>query len=125
MVIKRCSKKYCRRKYLARGLCQKHYLQYWRARNPIKYAYNNIKNRANQRGRIFDLTINEFKEFCLKTGYISSKGITKDSMTIDRIDPSKGYTKDNIRAITKSENSWRHHHPEDDYIGPDTIEVPF
>lgn len=77
----------------------------YRAKNPIRYAYHNLKSNSKRRGKEFDLTFEQFKEFCYKTNYIQGKGITKDSYSIDRKDNDKGYTIDNIRILTVSENS--------------------
>jgi hypothetical protein len=47
----------------------------------------------------------QFKQFCQETNYIAGKGRTLLSYSIDRIDNTKGYTIDNIRVITVTENS--------------------
>ena len=77
----------------------------WRRKNPEKYAYHNLKSNSKRRGILFELSFEEFKEFCFKTEYIQGKGKTKDSYSIDRKDSSKGYTKNNIQILTLSENS--------------------
>lgn len=73
--------------------------------HPEAYAYNKLKCNAKRRGKEFDLTINEFKEFCVKTQYLRGVGKFASSFSIDRIDPDKGYTKDNIQVLTLAENS--------------------
>ena len=72
--------------------------------NPIRYAYQSLRNNAKTRKKEFDLTFNEFKKFCSKTKILLGRGIQKDSLHIDRIDESKGYTIDNIQVLTNSEN---------------------
>jgi hypothetical protein len=67
---------------------------------------------AKRRGKEFTLTFDEFKEFCMKTGYDEKKGKSSDSLSIDRIESSNGYSKDNIRAITLSDNVKIAHDPE-------------
>jgi hypothetical protein len=59
---------------------------------------------AKRRGKEFTLTLKQFEEFCNKTGYDEKKGITADSLTVDRIKDHLGYSVDNIQAITLSEN---------------------
>ncbi len=52
----------------------------------------------------FELTFDQFIEFDIQTGYVESKGRDKESLTIDRIESSKGYFVGNIRAITWQDN---------------------
>lgn len=73
--------------------------------NPFKYWWQTIKDNAKRRGRYFDLTIDEFIEFCGETNYDKLKGKTALSLSMDCRDPFKGYTKENIRAITLRDNS--------------------
>lgn len=63
-----------------------------------------LKNNAKRRGHEFTLTLDQFLEFAIKTNYMARKGIYKDSYHIDRIDETKGYSIDNIQAITNTEN---------------------
>jgi len=76
-----------------------------RAKNPVKYIYNNLKFNAKRRGKEFTLTYEQFEQFCIETGYDKNRGQTPTSMSIDRIDNNRGYSIDNIRSITLSENS--------------------
>ena len=75
-----------------------------RIRNPERYAYQQVKRSADLRDIPFLLSYEEFQQFDEQTGYTKSKGRENDSMTIDRIDSSKGYQLDNIRAITWADN---------------------
>lgn len=77
----------------------------YRAKYPLKYIYDTIKMNAKRRRKEFTLTFNQFKEFCNKTGYDKFKGKTADSLSIDRKDTTKGYTFDNIQAITLRDNT--------------------
>ncbi len=63
-----------------------------------------LKNNARRRGKDFQLTFEQFLEFAVKSGYIAGKGIYKESLHIDRIDETKGYTVDNIQVLTNIEN---------------------
>lgn len=79
-------------------------LKSWRIRNPLKYAFQTLKDNAKRRGKEFGLTFTEFCMFCQANNYMELKGTTRLSLTIDRIDPERGYFFDNIRAISLSLN---------------------
>lgn len=73
----------------------------------MRVSWQNLKGHAKERGIYFDLTLDQFKEFCYETDYMSKKGITSTCYTVDRIksDPSIGYTAGNIQAMEKGDNS--------------------
>jgi len=77
----------------------------WRENNPVRYCYQTLKDNSKGRGIKFDLTFEEFEQFCIKTDYLAGKGKTKTSYSIDRIESNKGYTKGNIQVLSLSENS--------------------
>jgi len=85
--------------------CYKCLSRQYRERNPMKAAYYLLRSNAKRRGHEFNLTFDEFKLFCYKTDYIVGKGRTKESYSIDRIDPRIGYTYSNLRMLTVSDNS--------------------
>lgn len=100
-----CSVVGCKSK--ARGkFCPHHKCQHYRLKDPILYSYNNKKNRAKERGIYFDLTIEEFREFCYETEYISKSGKTAGSYDVDRIieGVTPGYTRSNIQILEKIAN---------------------
>lgn len=101
-----CQTKGCKTEArLHRRYCCKCEKRKYRAKYPLKYWYNTLKINAKRRGKEFSLTIDQFSEFSMKTGYNELKGKTKDSLSVDRIRNEEGYHFDNIRAITLSENS--------------------
>ena len=73
--------------------------------NPISYTYGALRQNARRRKKEFNLTLEEFTTFVKESGYIEGKGIKPESLTIDRIDSSKGYSIDNIQVISMSDNS--------------------
>ena len=77
----------------------------WKRAHPLEYAYQTTKDNAKRRGKEFTLTLEQFKRFCRKTNYITGKGRTKTSYSIDRIENHKGYTINNIQILPLSENS--------------------
>jgi hypothetical protein len=60
---------------------------------------------AKRRRKPFDLTLEQFSNFCMKTGYGELKGKTATSLSVDRIRSWEGYTVNNIRAISLSDNT--------------------
>lgn len=89
-----CAAKYCQNEVGKDGiLCSTCRARVWRALNPVKYAFNNHKNRAKQRGIPWDLTYEEFYTWKRKVKFVKGAGRHADSWTVDRIndDPAKGY----------------------------------
>lgn len=86
-------------------LCFKHKARRRKAIDPTGYTYDRLKQNAKRRGKSFDLTVDEFREWAAKTGYIDGKGRKRNGLSIDRIDPTKGYSLDNIQILTVSANS--------------------
>ena len=76
-------------------------------KNPRRRAYRSLKSSAKRRGIDFSLTYDEFVEFDKQTGYVASKGQSAECLSVDRIDPTKGYEVGNIRALTWIENCRR------------------
>lgn len=101
----KCATKYCRRKAAPkRTLCHRCRNKRYRESNKIVYVFNVLKSNAKRRAKEFTLTIDEFKTFCNNTGYLDNKGTSAHSLTIDRIDNTRGYSFDNIRAVSLTEN---------------------
>lgn len=107
-----CKTKYCRNKRAKqRRVCHKCRSRKYRSKpkNEMVFTYHCLKQSAKNRGIEFKLTKEEFKSFCEKTNYIELKGRSKNSMSVDRINPKKGYEIDNIQMITVSENVKKMH----------------
>jgi hypothetical protein len=76
------------------------------------YALNGVKKRAKQKGLDFDITVADVipPEFCPVLGLKLERGkgtTLPNSPSVDRIDPSKGYTKENIQVISQLANSMK------------------
>jgi hypothetical protein len=87
----------------------KQYRQKRREQNPLSYVLNHLKKRAKDKKFEFNLTIQDLKDvwtdicpvFGIKMEFNKNeKG--DNSYSVDRIDSTKGYTKNNICII-----SWR------------------
>lgn len=76
-------------------------------------ALSNIKRRAKQKGLDFDLELEDIIgiEYCpvlgLKLERAMGSGGKPNSPSVDRIDPSKGYTKDNIQVLSQLANNMK------------------
>lgn len=134
---KKCSIKFCRNEANQGQYCYKHTKQRYKENNLERYTYNVLKNNAKRRGKDFQLTFDEFCQFLQKTEYLVGRGRTKESLHIDRIDETKGYSIDNIQVLTNSENVKKmlkvryseRGEPEEFYvekiIPPDMSDIPF
>lgn len=89
--------------------CNSCYTKKYRKNNPVKASFYNLKNNAKRRGKKFNLTFEEFKEFAVRVDLISNSGRKKHSYHIDRIDEEKGYTKDNIQLLQNTYNVKKYH----------------
>ena len=87
------------------GLCHKHYARKLKERDPVYARFNQFKSKSKSRGIENTITLEEFRDFCERTGYILKKGYRGKSATIDRIDNSKGYHIDNIQIISFRANA--------------------
>ena len=103
---RKCEVKYCRRDAApGRKKCYRCRSRAYKERNPDMYTFNALRNNAKRRGKDFTLTFDEFRGFCNDTGYMEGKGKNADSLSIDRSKNHIGYTKENIRILTLSQNS--------------------
>lgn len=101
-----CAAKGCERETKGTTLCNTHRSQKSRLKDPVKYAFNCKKHRAEERDIFWDLTLDQFRQFCHETEYMNKKGQTLGSYNVDRIIEGKtpGYTISNIQILEKLEN---------------------
>lgn len=101
----KCKTKGCNNKAIKyRKICYTCKTQMFRKNNPLKYLFYNLRSNAKRRGKNFTLTYQEFEKFALESGYCDHHGREANCLSVDRINPLLGYHKDNIRAITVSDN---------------------
>lgn len=88
----------------------------WRKANPDYFLWWSAKRRAKRDGVEFTITradIPPIPKICpiaqipLKGREDGTKGPTNYSPSLDRIDPKRGYTPDNIRVISHKGNRWK------------------
>lgn len=97
----------CRNKPVKKkgGLCHKHYARKVRELDPVQSRYNQFKGNARKRNKEFTITIEEFRHFCKRTGYIITKGNRGQNATIDRRCNAHGYHLWNIQLLTNRQNA--------------------
>lgn len=71
----------------------------------MKACYADLRGNAKRRGKEFHLTYDEFLKVVDGTGYVDNHGRYAKNLSIDRADNSKGYSYDNARVLTVSDNS--------------------
>lgn len=101
----RCKSPYCRNHSHGRQFCSTCRNRKFRAADPIRAAYNNLKSSATRRGLEFTITLDYFRRFCYKYKFVKNMGRTAHSYSVDRIDNTKGYIPGNIQALTIAQNS--------------------
>lgn len=103
--------------------CAKEYWQKYKENNLEKLstrsqqnrnsrALSNIKRRAKKKGIAFDLEIKDIEgvDVCPVFGFELERAVgsaSKRSPSVDRINPTKGYTKDNIQIISNKANTMK------------------
>lgn len=101
---------------ITHGVCPTCQSRLYRANNPAKEIFRQIKDRAQRRNQIFELTFAEFMAEIEGTEYLTRRGTGIDELHLDRIEVWRGYVKGNIRVITAEENLRKQH--EVDYAEP-------
>jgi len=87
-----------------RSLCARHNMQRWRAQHPDTAGFHTLRTHARARDLAFTIT---FEEYCEAIAAFRSTGPelrNGDRISVDRIDPRRGYVPGNIQAMTLREN---------------------
>lgn len=92
-----------------RGLCHSHYQRHRRIVDPVYDRYFNFRGNALRRCKEFTITLQEFREFCQREGYIICKGKRGRNCTIDRIKNQFGYHIWNIQILSNESNIKKYH----------------
>jgi len=100
-----CQVRYCRNTRAgANKVCSKCMMRRWRERYPVKAAFSQLRNSAMDRKKPFELTLEQFVDVVVGTGYMERKGHEANSLHVDRKDSTKGYVYDNLQIITNTQN---------------------
>lgn len=100
-----CWVKGCSRKSRAdRCLCHMHDMRRWRAKQKKTADYCTLRDHAKARGIDFSITLDYWRGLVDAFAYYDPPG-DDAALSIDRVDPTKGYVEGNIRVVTVSLNS--------------------
>lgn len=99
----------------------------WKAKyrngNMLLYKLINAKYRAKKKSYLFELDLDFLKELklaqdnkCIYTGIEFKEDDPLYDVSIDRIDSSKGYTKDNVQLVTNIINYMKAEYPEEIFV---------
>ncbi len=106
-----CATRFCRRQRSScrSKICNTCKSRLLRANKPVWAAFKAARDNAKRRGKVFDLTLEQYDKFVRANGYMDGKGRCSGCLHIDRIDALLGYTIDNITILTAEENSAKAH----------------
>lgn len=90
----------------------------------LELLVKNTRERAIKKSRVCTITYDDLvnlwdnqKGLCALTGYAMSYTIgDMRKVSIDRVDSSKGYTKDNIQLVCRLTNKAKSNMPNDEFI---------
>lgn len=97
-----------------KGKTSAEYHRSYRERNPEQMLLSSARNRAKKKNLPFDLKVEDIviPEFCPILGIKLTRNLGKhggsdSSASLDRIVPSKGYVKGNVRVISLLANNMK------------------
>lgn len=86
------------------SVCSRCKSRRWRANNPDKELFRDIRSSASRRKLTFCITLDYLRALPRFAEYIRLRGIKSNSLHLDRHDPRLGYVVGNLRIITAGEN---------------------
>ena len=89
-----------------RTLCNTCRARKWDDAHPFAQVCRNLKKSAKKRGIFFDLRPEDLASLPAMAIY---GGWSSAALTIDRIEPAKGYVPGNLQVITRRENAMKYH----------------
>lgn len=92
--------------------CNKESCKEWNKNHKESFVLKRIKERAFKKELDFNLTVEDivFPEKCPVFGFELQRNVNIpkfNSPSVDRIDPTKGYTKDNIQILSNKANAMK------------------
>lgn len=90
-----------------RCLCHMHEMRRWRAKNKKTADYCTLRDHSRARGIPFQITLDYWRGLTDAFGFYEAHEDVV--LTIDRINPMRGYVEGNIRVVTVSVNVYKSH----------------
>lgn len=87
-----------------RSACHTCACRLFRANNPARDAYRIIRDRANRRGQVFNITFGQLCAIPRFDEYIAHRGRGIDELHLDRKKVELGYVPGNLQVLTTAEN---------------------
>lgn len=103
-----------------RSVCDTCATRLFRANNPVREIYRQIKDRAERRGQVFAMTLEQLMAVPRFSEYVQRRGRGIEDLHLDRIKVHLGYVPGNVQVLTTEENLRKQR--EVDYA---TVEEPF
>lgn len=86
-----------------RSLCHKHEMRRWRAKNKKIADYCTLRDHASARGIEFKIGLDYWRGLVDAFCYYEPRA--DETLSIDRVNPVRGYVEGNLRIVTVSLNS--------------------
>ena len=103
--LEKCSTPYCRNtRVKGRKFCSNCHAKQWKKNHPEAYFYNYWKQNAKRRGKIFEVTFEQFQQFCKDNNFMELKGRFSENASIDRIRSWEGYYYENLQVLSVGGN---------------------
>lgn len=114
----------CKKDYWKDPVLQRVYQQTHKIARPERRLWKAAKDRANKYGLPFNITVEDvvIPEFCpvlgikLQDGIGKGKGANPESPSLDRVVPSLGYVRGNVRVISFKANSMKRDASEEELL---------
>lgn len=91
--------------------CHKHHHRKHKERDKISYLFSRLKQHARERGKLFTITLDQFRLMCEFSGYHKKSGRFKTNLSIDRVNNWFGYHIWNMAIITTGQNAAKRNNP--------------
>lgn len=91
------------------GLCAKHYRRHRLIVDPLGIRYQQIKDDAKRRRKIFTMSLEWFRKWCVESGYMMKRGCSGKLATIDCIVNKLGYAEGNLQIKSHLANIIKYH----------------
>lgn len=105
MSVRRCKHYPCLNDAIpGRKECYKCKTRLYAERHPLEHTYRKLKYNSRRRGVAFEISLEQWKEFCAKYSYLELRGIEAHSLTVERPNANEGYHIGNMTVLPNADN---------------------